>query len=388
MIPEIVGASKTLALLQKVNKMKADGVDIVSFTAGVPDFPTPEVICEKAFLAIKEGDTGYVASQGKLDLREVIANDYSTRLSSSWVKPENVLVTLGSKQGISLLFSTLLNKGDEVICPSPYWVSYPSLVKACGGVLKVIKADDASNFFPTVDQLEEVKTEKTKVLIFSSPNNPSGKMIDQQHLLDVTNWCIKNKVYFIYDEIYERLSLTKKHVCVLSLISEQQSEYIISVNACSKSMAMTGWRLGYVVTHKLNIKSLAAMQSQFVTCAPGFVQQAAMVGIQSADTFLPEIVSTFTKRRNYILKLLEEIPEVSPVIPEGAFYVLLDVSNILEKKSLVDDKKFAEKLLEEQKLSVVPGSGFGCPGFVRLAYTVDLPEIKKGIERLKAFVAS
>lgn len=387
MIPAKVEASKTLALLQKVKQMKADGLDVASFTAGEPDFPTPNFVIEQAYNGMKEGDTTYCPSQGKADLREVIAKDYSQRLGASWVKPEHVLVTLGSKQAISLIMSTILMPGDEVIVPTPYWVSYPGLVKACNGVMVKINSDDSC--FPTVEQLQAVKTDKTKILIFSTPNNPSGKMIELDKLKNIVNWCVENKVYLVFDEIYERLVHGDlDHTSASSLVNHEQSEYLISVNACSKSMAMTGWRLGYAISHTQNIRNLTAMQSQFVTCVPGFIQQAGKVGIERAEEFIPKVRDTFKKRRELILKGLAEIPKIKAIVPDGAFYVLVNAEELIQSRGLADDKKLAEVFLEEKLLSVVPGSGFGTPGHIRLSFATSEEEINKGLVRLKEFCES
>jgi len=386
MIPQIVEASKTLSLLQSIKKRKAAGEDIASFTAGEPDFPTPKVVVEEAYRAMKAGDTSYVSSKGKSDLCQTIAQDYRERLNSPWVKEENVLVTAGSKQALALLFHCLLEQGDEVIFPTPYWVSYPSLVKACNGEATRIMTQKSDGYFLTVELLEKNKTPKTKAVIFSSPANPSGQIIDLENLKNVVNWCLENKVYLIFDEIYERLCLgDKQHTSVAALIEEANSEYIFCVNACSKSMAMTGWRLGYCISHPENIKNLAAMQSQFLTCVPGFIQSAAKIGIEQSKDFFPTILEIFKQRKNLMVERLSKLKGLDFLQPEGAFYVFINLQNKIKSLKLSDDKELAQYLLDQYKLAIVPGSSFGMDGWIRLSYSTSTEEINKGLDRLEQF---
>jgi aspartate aminotransferase len=389
MIPEKVQESLTLALLGKVREMKARGEDVVSFAAGEPDFDTPPFIIDEATRAMKAGNTRYVASQGQMNFREAIAADYRERLGAKWVSPANVVVTGGAKQGLYLLLDVIMEVGDEALIPVPYWVSYPSIVKSVSGVAKPLACQEKNGFFPTAQELEAAYTPKTKVLIFSSPGNPSGTMITEAQLNEVIQWCTKRKVYLLYDELYERLVLSpeRKHVSALSLVEESGSEYVFAVNACSKTMAMTGWRLGWIAGHPENIKRLTAIQSQMVTCFPGFLQDAAAKGLREAEAFLEPIVKAYRARRDLLMKGISEISGLKLIKPDGAFYLFVDVSSVISKRGWVDDKDFAAKILEAEKVVVVPGGSMGMKGWVRLSFATSDDEIKKGIERLKRFCA-
>lgn len=388
MLPEKVQESLTLALLGKVREMRARGEDVVSFAAGEPDFDTPPFVIEEAHRSMKAGNTRYVGSQGQLNLRQAIADDYKNRMDVSWAKPEHVLVTAGAKQGLFLLFDTLLEKGDEVLIPTPYWVSYPPMVKACGGTSKYVTTQEKNDYFPSVEELDAARTSKTKALIFSSPGNPSGTMISADLLKKTIDWCEKNHVLLIYDELYERLILDadKKHVCALAVIDEAKSEWVVAVNATSKSLAMTGWRLGYLVSHSENIKRLTAIQSQALTCVPGFIQDAAVFGLSRAGDFLAPKVQQYKVRRDNLIEGLKKIPSLKWIRPVGAFYLFLDVSEVIKKKSLGSDKEFAAKILEEKKVVVIPGGSMGFPNWVRLSFATNDEEIKKGIQRLAEFI--
>jgi len=389
MIPEKVQESLTLALLGKVREMKARGEDVVSFAAGEPDFDTPPFIIEEAARSMKAGNTRYVASQGQVNLREAIAEDYRERLNSKWVTPASIVVTGGAKQGLYLLMDVIMEPGDEALIPVPYWVSYPSIVKSVSGVAKPLACQEKNGYFPTVAELEAAYTPKTKVLIFSSPGNPSGTMIQESLLKEIIEWCTKRKVYLLYDELYERLVLSpdRKHISALALCNEAGSEYVFAINACSKTMAMTGWRLGWVAGHPENIKRLTAIQSQMVTCFPGFIQDAAAKGMKEAETFLKPIVKAYSARRDMIVKGITDIPGLKCIKPDGAFYLFVDVSAVCQKHGWADDKEFAAKILEAERVVVVPGGSMGMKGWVRLSFATSEAEIQKGIERFKRFCA-
>ena len=389
MIPLRVEGSLTLALLGRVREMRAKGLDVASFAAGEPDFPTPEVVVNASIAAMKAGETKYVATPGLTPLREDIAKDYRERLGVSWVKMENVLLSAGGKQGIFLTFLALLEPGDEVIVPSPYWVSYPHIIHATVGIMRELKTSEKNDFFPTVEELEKVWTPKTKALIFSSPGNPSGCMVDRDLLEKIVKWCVKKKVTLLFDEIYERLELSdRRHVCPLSLISESEAEFVVAVNAFSKSMAMTGWRLGYLVTSKANIESLAPLHGQMITSLPGFIQLGALEGLRHADEFLEPIIASYKMRLGIMLEGLARIPQVKFLRPAGAFYVCVDVREPMKAKGIANDSDFAEDLLIKERVVVLPGSSMGMPGWLRFSFATSEAEINKGLERFERYCKS
>lgn len=382
-----VTESLTLALLGRVREMRAQGLDVASLAAGEPDFPTPDFVIDAAIASMKGGNTKYVDSQGIRPLREAIAEDYKKRYGISWITPQHIVVTAGSKQGIHVSLAALLKDGDEVLVPRPYWVSYPSLVKAAGGVVKDFDTLAKDKYFPTPEQLEKHYTPHTKALIFSSPCNPTGKMITKEALKGIVDWCVKRKVQLIYDEIYERLVLgNQPHVCPLSLVNDEGKD-IFCVNALSKSLSMTGWRLGYIVSHPENIKALTALQTQFITCLPGFLQDAGVAGLHGATEFLKPVIKTFKERLQVLTEGLKTIPDITFVEPEGAFYVMADVSKVMARKGIANDRVFCEELLKKELTVINPGASMGMPGWVRLSFATNVEEIRKAIERLKRFCA-
>lgn len=388
MIPQRVAGSSTLAMLEKVRQMKAQGMDVVSFAAGESDFPTPPEVIEESYKEMKAGNTRYVSTQGVPVLREELAKDYRDRLRVSWAKPDHFLVVAGAKQGIHLVLSCLCEAGDEVLIPAPYWVSYPGIVKALLGVPKIIQTDFEHRHFPTVEQLEKAWTPKTKALIMATPGNPTGLMITENHLKEIVSWCEKKQVVLVFDELYERLTFGKtKHVCALSLVSEAQSEWVVSVNAFSKTFGMTGWRLGWVASHPTNIQRLTDLQSQVLTCMPGFAQVAAARAMKNMDKIIAPVIEAFGKRKQIIMEGLKGLDGVKLMEPEGAFYILVDVKGVIQKKGLKDCGDFVQKLLEQEQVVTVAGASFGAPGTFRISFAMGEAEIKKGLERIRRFCA-
>jgi len=389
MIRAKVSGSQTLALLDRVRSLKASGKDIVSFAAGEADFPTPTPVVEEAIRQMKAGNTRYVSTWGSERLRAAIAKDYKERLGVSWIGPDNVLPAFGAKQAIYLTLAALLEPGDEVLIPRPYWVSYPGIVKASNGRPVEVATQEANDFFPTVTELEAAATERTKALIFSSPSNPLGTMITREALQDIVDWGRNRGVVLIFDEIYERLvlDLKREHVCPLSLGREAELDGVVCVNASSKSLAMTGWRLGYVVSTRTNIDALRPLQGQMITCLPGFVQEAGAAGLEQVDQLLPPIIENYRRRLKIITDGLERMPELRFVRPAGAFYVAVDVQAIMTKKKFRSDVDFAERLLQQELLAVLPGTSMGMPGWIRLSFATSDDEIRKGLQRLAKFIA-
>ena len=388
MIRSKVKPSLTLALLQRVREMRAAGVDVASFAAGEPDFPTPVEVVDAAIASMRGGNTKYVATSGIPALRKVAAEDYAKRLGVSWARPENILATAGGKEGIYLALAGLLQPGDEVLIPKPYWVSYPDVVVAASGKSVFVETQADQGFFPRVEDLDRALTPRTRALIFSSPSNPTGTMIAPKLLQQIVEWCVKNKVVLLFDEIYERLILDgSKHYCPLMYVDENGADYVISINAFSKTMSMTGWRLGYLVTSRGNVDGLSPLQGQMMTCLPGFIQDAAVAGFACVDKFLPGFVEKYKQRLELTLKGLAQIPGVKVLRPSGAFYVFVDVSTVMKQKGIATDYEFAEKLLEQEKTAVVAGTSMGSPGWVRLSFATSEAELSEGLARLKRFCA-
>lgn len=381
-----VKASQTLAMLQKVREMKARGEDVISFAAGEPDFSTPEPVVAATERSLRRGVHYYVATPGMQVLRQAVAKDYRERLGVSWVREENVLITAGAKQGIFLGFAGALSPGDEVLIPKPYWVSYPDVAEAASGKPVLIDCKKENGFFPTPEELDRAYTPRSRALVLSSPGNPSGTMISREQLLAIRDWCKAKKVYFFYDELYERLVLgDKKHISVLALGSEADAEWSLSINAVSKSMAMTGWRVGYIVSHEKNIAALSPLQGQMLTCIPGFIQEGVAEGFSLFDQFLPGFVAAYKRRMKLMLDGLDQIQGLSYVKPDGAFYVFIDATNLIKKLGLSSDKELVAMLLEKEKLVCVGASSMGAPGWIRFSFATSDEDIVKGLDRLKRF---
>jgi aspartate aminotransferase len=389
MIPQRVAGSSTLAMLEKVRQMKAKGMDVVSFAAGESDFPTPKEVIEESYKEMLAGNTRYVSTQGVPVLREALAKDYRDRLGAKWITPNHFLIAAGAKQGIHLVLSCLCEAGDEILIPAPYWVSYPGIVKALLGIPKIVSTQLSNRYFPSVEELDKSWTSKTKAMVIASPGNPTGLMIEEPHLKAIIRWCQEKKVILIFDELYERLTFGKtKHVSALSLVDEAGSEWVVSVNAFSKTFGMTGWRLGWVASHATNIQRLTDLQSQVLTCMPGFAQVAAAKAMKDMDKIIAPVVDAFGKRKQIILETLKGTAGVKMLEPEGAFYVLVDVKEVIQRKGLKDDNEFVQKLLETEQVVCVAGSAFGAPGNFRISFAMSEAEIKKGLERIKRFCAS
>jgi aspartate aminotransferase len=384
-----VSASQTLALLDRVRTLKASGKDVVSFAAGEADFATPRVVIDEAVKQMNAGNTRYVSTLGSERLRQLVAKDYKERLGVSWIGPDNVLPTFGAKQAIYLALAALLERGEEVLVPKPFWVSYPGLVKAAGGKVVEVTTQESKDFFPTVAELEAASSDLTRAVIFSSPSNPLGTMIRREVLLEIVEWARARNVLVIFDEIYERLVLDTKreHVTPLALGREAELDNVLCVNACSKSLAMTGWRLGYAVSTRSNIEALRPLQGQMITCLPGFVQEAGAAGLEKVNELLPPIIENYRRRLKMMTDALARIPNLRFVPPAGAFYVAVDVSEVMRQKGFRSDVDFAERFLQQELVAVLPGTSMGMPGWIRLSFATSDEEIRKGLERLAKFVA-
>jgi aspartate aminotransferase len=388
MIPMKVSGSETLALLQRIRELKAKGENIVSFAAGESDFQCPPEAVERLYASLKKGNTRYAPTQGIPELLATLAADQKERLGISWIKPENILVSVGGKQGIHLILSALLEAGDEVLTPAPYWVSYPGIIKAVSGKVVIFNTSPSNALFPTTAELDKHKSPRTKALIMASPNNPSGSMIPKAQLQSIVDWCCKNKVLLIFDELYERLVYgSEKHTSPLALISEEQSEWVVSINALSKAYAMTGWRVGYVSTHRDSIKALSALQSQVLTCLPPFIQEGALAAVEASKTYLPPVIESFKKRRDHFMSLAEKIPHVRAFAPQASFYILMNVTEAMSKKGFKTTPEFVNALLEQEKVAINAADSFGMPGHVRFSFSVSEADITEGLSRLKRFVS-
>ncbi len=375
--------SPTLAVSAKAKELKAKGIDIIGFGAGEPDFDTPEFIKEAAIKALREGRTKYAPAAGIPELREALAEKFKTVNGINY-KPSEIVVSTGAKNILFLLFLMLINPGDEVLVPAPYWVSYTAQIKLFGGVPVEVPTKEENGFSLTLEDIKPFVTEKTKLLILNSPNNPTGAVIEEKELRNIAEFCLERNILIISDECYEAFTYDGyKHISTASL-GEEVKKITFTVNAFSKTYSMTGWRVGYVgCPNEEYAKVLTNLNSQSISNVTTFAQYGALEALRNpeASKFVERMRITFERRRDLILAKLSEIPNIKVNKPKGAFYVFPNFRNYLGCFS--SDVEFATYLLEEAKVAVVPGSAFGYEGFFRFSYCNSDEEIIEGIDRIK-----
>lgn len=373
--------SATLAISAKAKELKAQGVDICSMTAGEPDFDTPQEIKDACIKAIQEGKVRYLASSGLPELKTEIVKKFAQ--NGIQTKPENIIISTGAKFALFQAITCLCGAGDEVILFAPFWLSYEEMVKASGAKAVVVQTSMDNDFAPTKEALEKAITEKTKLIIINSPNNPTGAVYSKQTLQMIADIAVKHNIMVLSDEIYEKLIYDNQvqHISIASL-NRQIADLTITVNGFSKAYAMTGWRLGYLTAPLWLTKRISALQSHATSNATSFVQYAGLSALRGeADAKVEKMIAAFGQRQKLICSLLDEISQISYYRPQGAFYVLCDIS-----KTKMDADEFAKKLLEEKHLAVIPCTAFGAPQAIRLSYACSEDNIKEAIARLKEFL--
>lgn len=381
--------SLTLAITATANKMKAEGIDVVGFGAGEPDFNTPENIQEAAIKAIKEGKTRYTTASGIVELKEAISNKFEKDNDLKY-NTNQIVVSTGAKQCLANAFQAILNPGDEVLIPVPYWVSYPELVKLADGVPVFVETKEEEGFRYTLDQLEKAVTKNTKAILVNSPNNPTGTVYPESELKMIAEFAKKHDLVIISDEIYEKLIYgSDKHVSIASLSKDAYDRTIV-INGVSKSFAMTGWRIGYAAGPADIIKLMSSIQSH-TTSNPNSIAQYASVEALNGDMEpINRMIAEFGKRRDYMVERISTINGVSCMKPQGAFYVMVNISSAFGKKSngeeIKDSLVFARLLLEKEKVAVIPGAAFGIDSYMRLSYATSMESIKKGLDRIENFM--
>lgn len=377
-----ISPSPTLSVDAKAKKLKSEGKDVCGFGAGEPDFDTPEFIKEACIKAIEAGKTKYLPSAGLPALREALARHYAKRRGISY-NASNFIVSPGGKFSCYLAIMSVVSPGDEVIIPAPYWVSYPEMVKLAGGTPVYVKATDAADFKVTVQQLESAITPKTKLLILTSPSNPTGAVYSAQELKEIMDFAIARDILVMSDEIYSTLVYDGVEAISPASLSEEAKEHTIVVSGFSKAFSMTGWRLGTLCAPDAIAKAVANLQSQTSSNATSFAQYGALAAMENealADAAVAEMKKSFDRRRLMLLEGLNAIDGVFCRRAQGAFYLFPNISSF--GMSSVD---FCAKLLEEKLVAVVPGSAFGSDENVRFSYAVSDETIQKGIERMAQF---
>jgi aspartate aminotransferase len=380
-----VSPSPTLAVDAKAKAMAAAGEDVAGFGAGEPDFDTPEFIKEAAIAALRAGRTKYAPTPGIEELRKALAEKYRAEYGLA-VEPAQVIVSPGGKFSCYLAILAVCSPGDEVIVPAPYWVSYPEMVKLAGGVPKFLFAGDETGFKITPDQLESAITPKTRLLVLNSPSNPTGAIYSRGEMERLVEVALRHGIKIMSDEIYEHLVYDGgEHVCPAAF-GKEAAEAIITVSGFSKTYSMTGWRLGTTVAPKAIAKAIVDLQSQTSSNATTFAQYGALAALrekEQARAALATMMEAFDRRRRYLQAGLEAIPGMRCLLPGGAFYVFPNISAFG-----LDSSTFAARVLEQEKVALVPGVAFGADDYVRLSYATSDAVIEKGLQRLTRFCAA
>ena len=375
-----VTPSMTLAISAQAKTMKKDGLDVCSFSAGEPDFDTPEHIRAAAKKAIDEGKTRYGPASGEPALRDAIVEKLKADNGLNY-RRENIMVTNGGKHSLYNLMMTLIDPGDEVIIPSPYWVSYPEMVKLAGGVPVIVPTTAQNNYKVTPEQLKQAITPKTCLFILNSPSNPAGVVYTPSEIRALANVIVEADIWVVSDEIYEKILYDgSEHLSIGSVNSEIFKRTIIS-NGFAKAYAMTGWRLGYLAGPEELIKGVNTLQSHSTSNVCTFAQYGAIAALTEPSDSIDIMRRAFTKRRLAITNMVEDIDGMSCVEPKGAFYILADISEVG-----LGSVEFCQKLLEEKYVATIPGVAFGAEGTIRISYATDLDTIEEGMSRIGGFI--
>jgi aspartate aminotransferase len=377
--------SSTLAITAKAKELKAAGHDVIGLGAGEPDFNTPEHIMEAAVRAMHEGHTKYTPSGGLPALKAEIIKKFQNDQKLDY-KPSEIIVCVGAKHALYTLFQVILDEGDEVIIPTPYWVSYPEQVKLAGGVPVYVETAEENSFKMTPEQLKAAITERTKAVIINSPSNPTGMIYTKEELQALGDVCLEHNILIVSDEIYEKLVYGgHEHISIAQLSPELKKQTII-INGVSKSHSMTGWRIGYAAGDEEIIRAMTDLASHSTSNPTSIAQYAAIAAYSGSQEPVERMRQAFEERLNIIYERLVQIPGFSCVKPQGAFYLFPNAKKAATMAGYDSVDAFVEALLEEAKVALVPGSGFGAPDNVRLSYATSLEQLQKAIDRIQAFM--
>lgn len=386
---QAIEPSLTLAITAKSKEMKEKGIDVISFSAGEPDFNTPKNIINAAIKAMEDGNTKYTSVNGILQLREAICKKFKDDNGLEY-NPSQIVVSTGAKQSLANTFLAILNPGDEVIVSTPYWVSYPELIKLADGKPVFVEGDEKSNYKFTKENLEKAVTAKTKAIVLNTPNNPTGTIYNKEELEVIADFAKKYNIIIISDEMYEKLIYDNENHISIASLSKDAYERTIVINGLSKSYAMTGWRIGYCAASEKIAKLMISIQSHVTSNVCSITQYAALEALNGPQNEITKMINEFEKRRNYMINRIESIDNLSIVKPKGAFYIMINIENCLGKeingKILNDSMEFCASLLENEKLAVIPGKAFGLNNYIRVSYATSMEAIKEGLNRIESFI--
>lgn len=377
--------STTLAITAKAKALKEEGHDVIGLGAGEPDFNTPQYIIDAAVKSMEEGLTKYTPSGGLPKLKEAIIGKFQKDQGITY-RPQEIVVGSGAKHALYLLFQAIIDEGDEVIIPTPYWVSYPEQVKLAGGVPVYIEGKESNEFKVTKEQLEQAITPKTKAFILNSPSNPTGSMYSEKELRELGEVCLKHDILIVSDEIYEKLVYGNEVHISIAQLSEEFKKQTIIINGVSKSHSMTGWRIGYAAGNEEIIKAMTNLASHSTSNPTTPAQYGAIAAYTEDDGSVEKMRQAFEERLNKVYEQLIKIPGFSCVKPKGAFYLFPNAKEAAKMCSYETVDAWVEALLEEEKVALVPGSGFGAPDNVRLSYATSLENFEAALRRIERFI--
>lgn len=386
-----IAPSLTLEITAKAKKMKAEGVSIIGFGAGEPDFNTPDYIIDSAKKALDIGFTKYTPAAGMVELKNAICEKFN-KDNGLIYEPSQIVVSSGAKSSLYHAICAIVDDGDEVILPSPYWLTYPELVKLAGGKCILVDTKKENGYKITAQQFEKAITEKTKCLILNTPNNPTGAVYTESEIREIAKVCEAHNIYVISDEIYEKLVYDGETHFSIAKCSEKMKDLTVIINGMSKTYSMTGWRIGYLAAPQKIAKAISSMQSHTTSNACSIAQYASVTALTDSkgDEFIDSMQKVFDERRKLMIDLLSDVKGIECIEPKGAFYVFINVSGLYGKSydgvAINDSLTFADCALKKG-VALIPGIAFGNDDCIRLSYAVSIDDIKEGIARFKAFVA-
>jgi aspartate aminotransferase len=386
-----VKPSSTLAITAKAKELKDSGLDVVGFGAGEPDFNTPDNINEAAIKAIHDGFTKYTPASGINELKEAVSRKFKAVNQLNY-NPNQIVISNGGKHTLTNIFQAILNPGDEVIIPAPYWLSYPEIVKLADGVPVIITADKSQNYKITGKQIADACTDKTKALIINSPSNPTGMIYTREELEAIAQVVVEKDIYVISDEIYENLIYGNIEQVSIGSLNDEIFKRTITCNGVAKSYAMTGWRIGYTGSSVEIAKLMSSIQSHQTSNPNSIAQKAAVEALNGPQDTVHVMNAEFNKRKEYMAQRVAAMPLIDAITPQGAFYVFIDCSNVLNKEykgeKITSADRIGEILIRDYNVAVIPCGDFGFDDHIRLSYAISMEQIKKGLDRIETFLKS
>lgn len=386
---QAVKPSSTLAITAKANELKAKGLDVVGFGAGEPDFNTPENICDAAISAIHAGFTKYTPAAGTVELKQAICKKFES-FNKLHYEPNQIVVSNGGKHSLTNIFSAILNPGDEVIIPAPFWLSYPEIVRLADGVPVIVRCGKEQGYKMTAEQLAAACTENTKAVVLNTPNNPTGMIYTREELEALAKVIVEKDIYCVADEMYENLIYEGNEAVSIASLNDEIYKRTITCSGVAKSYAMTGWRIGYTGSSAEIAKLMGSVQSHQTSNPNSIAQKATVEALLGPQDTVQEMNKEFDKRRVYMYERVAKMDLVDALKPLGAFYVFVDVSKLLEKsykgEKIGDVGKLAKILIEDYMTAVIPCADFGFDDHIRLSYAISMEQIKKGLDRIEQFI--